>query len=163
MPWEKIEKHCPQWPRIGIFTKLNFLATPPHNDMVDFNGIKTFLCYLKSKVYYLIPRKYSTFWRSILMRLHSPVDLTGNLNMIEKLVLGGTGTGDPPNPQPDALTSAPSSHLKMHPKSLAVGAPPQTPIDELTAFYTLFKWMEMRGKMNLPPISISWLQYCPLW
>ena len=28
------------------------------------------------------------------MRLHSPVDLTGNVNMIEKLVLGGTGTGD---------------------------------------------------------------------
>ena len=26
------------------------------------------------------------------MRLHSPVDLTGNVNMIEKLVLGGTGT-----------------------------------------------------------------------
>ena len=41
------------------------------------------------------------------MRLYSPVDLTGNMNMIEKLVLGGTGTGDP---QPDALTSAPSSH-----------------------------------------------------
>ena len=46
----------------------------------------------KSKVYYLIPRKDSTFWRSILMRLYSPVDLTGNVNMIEKLVLGGTGT-----------------------------------------------------------------------
>ena len=30
------------WPIIGIFTKLNFLATPPQNDMVDFNGIKTF-------------------------------------------------------------------------------------------------------------------------
>ena len=28
--------------RIGIFTKLNFLATPPQNDMVDLNGIKTF-------------------------------------------------------------------------------------------------------------------------
>ena len=39
-------------------------------------------------------RKYSTFWRSILMRLHSSVDLTGNVNMIEKFVLGGTGTGD---------------------------------------------------------------------
>ena len=25
------------------------------------------------------------------MRLYSPVDLTGNVNMIEKLVLGGTG------------------------------------------------------------------------
>ena len=34
------------------------------------------------KVKYLIPRKYSTFWRSI---LYSPVDLTGNVNMIEKL------------------------------------------------------------------------------
>ena len=28
------------------------------------------------------------------MRLYFPVDLTGNVNMIEKLVLGGTGTGD---------------------------------------------------------------------
>ena len=29
------------------------------------------------------------------MRLYSPVDLTGNVNMIEKLpVLGGTETGD---------------------------------------------------------------------
>ena len=28
------------------------------------------------------------------MRLYSPVDLTGNVNEIEKLVLGGTGTGD---------------------------------------------------------------------
>ena len=27
------------------------------------------------------------------MRLYFPVDLTGNVNMIEKLVLGGTGTG----------------------------------------------------------------------
>ena len=30
------------------------------------------------------------------MRLHSPVDLTGNVKLIEKLVLGGTGTGDLP-------------------------------------------------------------------
>ena len=30
------------------------------------------------------------------MRLYSPVDLTGNVNMIKKLVLGGTGTGDLP-------------------------------------------------------------------
>ena len=30
------------------------------------------------------------------MPLYSPVDLTGNVNMIEKLVLGGTGTGDLP-------------------------------------------------------------------
>ena len=28
------------------------------------------------------------------MRLYSPIDLTGNVNMIEKLVGGGTGTGD---------------------------------------------------------------------
>ena len=28
------------------------------------------------------------------MQLYSPVDLTGNVNMIEKLVLGWTGTGD---------------------------------------------------------------------
>ena len=34
------------------------------------------------------------------MRLYSPIspiDLAGNVNMIEKLVLGGTGTGDLPN------------------------------------------------------------------
>ena len=30
------------------------------------------------------------------MRLYSPVDLTGSVNMIEKLVLGGTGTGELP-------------------------------------------------------------------
>ena len=30
------------------------------------------------------------------MRLYSPVYLTGNVYMIEKLVLGGTGTGDLP-------------------------------------------------------------------
>ena len=30
------------------------------------------------------------------MRLYSPVELTGNVNMIEKLVEGGTGTGDLP-------------------------------------------------------------------
>ena len=30
------------------------------------------------------------------MRLYSPVDLTDNMNTIEKLVLGGTGTGDLP-------------------------------------------------------------------
>ena len=43
------------------------------------------------------------------MRLYSPVDLTGNVNMIEKLVLGGTGTGDL-----HILSSArlvPSSHI----------------------------------------------------
>ena len=28
------------------------------------------------------------------MRLYSQADLTGKVNMIEKLVLGGTGTGD---------------------------------------------------------------------
>ena len=39
------------------------------------------------------------------MWLYSLVDLTGNVNMIEKLVLGGTGTGDLP-----ILSSAPSSH-----------------------------------------------------
>ena len=28
------------------------------------------------------------------MRLYSPVYLAGKVNMIEKIVLGGTGTGD---------------------------------------------------------------------
>ena len=30
------------------------------------------------------------------MRFNSTFDLTGNVNMIEKLVLGGAGTGDLP-------------------------------------------------------------------
>ena len=34
--------------------------------------------------------------KSILMRLYSPVDLTGNMSVIEKLVLGRTWTGDLP-------------------------------------------------------------------
>ena len=42
------------------------------------------------------------------MRLYSPVDLTGNENMIEKLVLDWNW--GPPDPQRDALTSAPSRH-----------------------------------------------------
>ena len=33
--------------------------------------------FLQSKVYYLKLLKYSTFWRSILMCIYSPVDLTG--------------------------------------------------------------------------------------
>ena len=49
---------------------------------------------------------------------------------------------------------------KHAPKSLAAGAPPQTPLEELTEFYTLLERMEMRGKMNLLQISISWLRYC---
>ena len=44
------------------------------------------------------------------MRLYSLVDSTGNMNMIEKLVLDRTGTGDLLILSPDALTSAPSSH-----------------------------------------------------
>ena len=36
------------------------------------------------------------------MRLYFPVDSTGNVNMIEKLVLGGTGTGDLPILSPTA-------------------------------------------------------------
>ena len=38
----------------------------------------------------------STVSRSNLMRLYFPIDLTGNLIMIEKLVLVGTWTGDLP-------------------------------------------------------------------
>ena len=64
---------------------------------------------IKSKVY-LVHHKYLTvdqsFWsRMILMRLYSPVDLTGNINMIEKLVVVGAGTGDLPilSPNPCAI------------------------------------------------------------
>ena len=47
------------------------------------------------------------------MRLYFPIDLTGNLIMIEKLVLGEIWTGDLPIFNPDALTSAPSRHSKI--------------------------------------------------
>ena len=42
------------------------------------------------------------------MWLNSPVDLTGNFIMIEKLVLGGTWTKDRLIFSSDALTSSPS-------------------------------------------------------
>ena len=42
------------------------------------------------------------------MRLYFPVDLTGNLIMIEKLVLGEILTADLLIFNPDVLTSAPS-------------------------------------------------------
>ena len=42
------------------------------------------------------------------MRLYFLFDLTGNLILIEKLVLGGIWTGDLPIFNPDTLTSAPS-------------------------------------------------------
>ena len=42
------------------------------------------------------------------MRLYQSVDLTGNLVMIEKLVLGGIWTEDLPKFNPNAITSAPS-------------------------------------------------------
>ena len=46
------------------------------------------------------------------MRLYFPVDLTGNLIMIEKLVLSEIWTGDLPIFNPDALMSAPSWQAK---------------------------------------------------
>ena len=46
------------------------------------------------------------------MRLYFPVDLTGNLIMIEKLVLGEIWTWDLPIFNPDALTSVPSRQAK---------------------------------------------------
>ena len=45
---------------------------------------------------------------SNLMRLYFPVDLTGYLVMIDKLVLGEIWTRDLPIFNPDALISAPS-------------------------------------------------------
>ena len=111
----------------------------------------------KYLVYYLIPRKYSTFWRSILCYLYSPVDLTDNVNMIEKLVLGGAGTGDLPILSPMRQPLRPSRHVyssyywtleisSQHVKIdhflpwnalkcvvLLARAPPQTPLWELTA------------------------------
>ena len=52
------------------------------------------------------------------MRLYFPVDLTGNLIMIEMLVLGEIWTGDLPIFNPDALTSAPSWQARKERKSL---------------------------------------------
>ena len=46
---------------------------------------------LMSSVWY--PASIQRFEGRLLMRLYSPVDLTGNVNMIYQLVLGGTGTG----------------------------------------------------------------------
>ena len=37
---------------------------------------------------------------------------------------------------------------KNVPKSLAAGAPPQSPLEGQIAFYTLLERMEMRGKIN---------------
>ena len=48
------------------------------------------------------------------MRLYIPVDLTGNLIMIEKLVLGEIWTGDLLIFNPDALTSVPSRQAKLN-------------------------------------------------
>ena len=56
------------------------------------------------------------------MGLYSLVDLTGKVNMIEKLVLGGTGSGDlpilspilSPDQQPNVLTSANLCAIKSH-------------------------------------------------
>ena len=47
------------------------------------------------------------------MRLYSPVDLTGNVNMIEKLVLGRTGTGDLPGHNIDYNLEN-DLYLKLH-------------------------------------------------
>ena len=63
---------------------------------------------VKSKVQVFDTPQLSTVLRSNLMRFYSPVDLTGNLIMIEKLVSGGTLNRGMPDLQPDALTSAPS-------------------------------------------------------
>ena len=47
-----------------------------------------------------------------MMRLYFPVVLIGNVNMIEKLMSDGSGTGGPPDfqPEPETPTSEPSSH-----------------------------------------------------
>ena len=76
---------------------------PPKGTLVEIPQILMMNCFVllffvwkqikksqKSKFEkYLIPRKKCYVLRSNLMRLYSPVDLTDNLIMIEKLVLGG--------------------------------------------------------------------------
>ena len=70
---------------------------------------------VKSKVKYFIWYRtvftvLKSFWllRSIQVRLYFPVDLTGNMIMIEKLNLSGTWTGDLPS-----LTSQLLRHQAM--------------------------------------------------
>ena len=48
------------------------------------------------------------------MRLYFPVDVTGNLIMIEKLVLAEIWTRDLPIFNPDTLTSVPSRQAKLY-------------------------------------------------
>ena len=48
------------------------------------------------------------------MRLYFPVDLTGDLIMIEKLVLGDIWTGDLTIINPDTVTSAPSRQARVN-------------------------------------------------
>ena len=50
---------------------------------------------------------------------------------------------------------------KDAPKSLAAGAPPQTPLDELTAFYTLFREDGDEGKDEFAS-NLNFLTM-PLW
>ena len=82
-------------------TKLNF------KKFQDSNHNPTLFDVLTS--FYLSQREAV---RLLKLRLsHFPVDLTGNLITIEKLVLGGIWTGDLPIFNPDTLASAPSRHI----------------------------------------------------
>ena len=69
--------------------------TDRESRVADINGKPITLfsiksLFKKSKVQIFDTPQVSTVLRSNLMRLYLPVDLTGNLIMIEKLVSGGT-------------------------------------------------------------------------
>ena len=67
-----------------------------YKPIIGWNGsAKPLICsvFSDSKEVFDTPQVFD-FLKSILMRFYSPIDLTGNMNMIEKLVLGGTGIGD---------------------------------------------------------------------
>ena len=74
------------------------------------------------------------------MRLYFPVDLTGNLITIEKLVLGEIWTEDLPIFNPNALTSAPSWQAMY--SDLSAQGPRHK------KFKLLFNWIDLLGLLN---------------
>ena len=84
------------------------------------------------------------------MRLYFPVDLTGNLIMIEKLVSGRTWTGDLPIFSPDALTTAPSCQaMYVYGCTQLVVQPYTVDYINMPGFYHVIPNLVVRNKPNL--------------
>ena len=81
------------------------------------------------------------------MRLYLPVDLTGNLIMIEKLVLGEIWTGDLPIFNPDRLTSAPSRQ--------AMSAEEESHLLVGDFEFTGFNWKELSNTAR----AMNWISW----